>query len=597
MITIPDITYSGNKDVASSLKGAALKAWGCVTHPNATGQVKTNRVYRPLPNGGIATINYYTDAWGRKQGTVKIYVPEAGGGDDKEGFIYTRDMSSDLDGSLIKNRYLWAQKPGFNKEDTGIAGENWGVIDWTDHKKNLVSWNGVNRYAPIDRDIPNPLHLYLKTAKFDLATLGITGVVAGAGVIKGHTIVFVETATGILKAYFMRGKTPLGAPVTIIMGYIDLLQCVAVSADGSKASTLLTYDIDGETFSIIIDLAITLDIDTLAYAMTGSTTIQSINPTPVGNNPLLNHQATTRTVVAIDYDKTNTREVFFIEYSFSNTGSGGDYNATGTINYNDQYTVNLSDTAYRDTGFAHAHNYDYIVLDALDMRHGIFAYTRFIEHVSIGGDFTISKEYWLEIQKTSLLRVKYKNDYSATGTLPALAAKTIGVDYPFYRYMFMVNKFQSTAASDCFVIPLIYNFFQLAIEQNNGVTYGGSGAVFGTIVDSNYDNTEMLTYPKTTRVLKRVALPLLDKYGNMLISFSPIRGVLSNVFTSPSSVQPETGNINFVRDTPVIIKINNKNQTYYDNVFYVTPLVNDAILDNEMYKASFHDIIELKGVI
>jgi len=604
MILPPRLTYAGDKNKALKLKSKALQFYNSLVNEVASGASLSTKRSKTLQDGSVLEVTFHTDGYGRKHGECKIIAPSGGNGLIEEGFVYTRDVSGD-----ILNVVLFAHGSGFERNDRKLKSTNYGIIDWTDHKGVYLTWNGTHRYSPVRPELnpPTPnrdLFLYKNFSGLDLGLVeewdgggwvnaGITGVIAGAAIIKGLTVVFVWSHSGSpfggsLKVYFINGKRMIGPALTRLSGVTRLLQCVAISPDGTKACTIATFEENGyDRESILIDWSISINATTLEYNVTTESAVhQSITDVPMWDDTGGGFtRLAKRVVVAVDYDKASVKKDFWIETAATTTADFVGLNSfNATINYNDQYTVTLSDSDYYDNvdDLTLAHSYDFILIDTLDLRHDVFAYTQFIEDIEVGGNFVIEKAYWLHVGE---LLLRYKGGEFLYGTFPDNVKIAEGHTTPIHHYLFRYNRHRNKYEQA--YLPIYYFLFMQQIQQNNQDAW--------TIADTNYDGTLSAIPEDNTidepEVLFRVNTTLIDKFGNKIIMFSPVRGVLSNVFTGTMAAEPETGGLFFNRDAPVIIKLDKHNRYYESGVRSAEAATAYQILENES------QILELKGVV
>ena len=137
----------------------------------------------------------------------------------------------------------------FHKTDaTGFVGtektensSNFGLVTWTDHDKELISWLGSHRYYKPDG---GAAVIYRNRRAYNLPYPPFGGVVAGAAYKNGVFIVF-ESSQPYLYAHFV--KTDLTFLATVVAGstggYGYLVQHVCVSPDGSKAVFMASDDL------------------------------------------------------------------------------------------------------------------------------------------------------------------------------------------------------------------------------------------------------------------------------------------------------------------------------------------------------------------
>ena len=159
----PRIDYYGDQEKALALKGQALNFWASVTHPNATGKVKTNTVPHRFQDGTEFVSQYSTDAQGRKYGRVSVYVPSSEGDEFLSGFLfYPRYTAEDeaLDPAHIEGEikispttgvdqidWLRTDRFGFREivvDQEMVAGRNYwlgkGLISWNQYQSDAIKY-------------------------------------------------------------------------------------------------------------------------------------------------------------------------------------------------------------------------------------------------------------------------------------------------------------------------------------------------------------------------------------------------------------------------------------------------------------------------
>ena len=388
-------------------------------------------------------------------------------------------------------KFLKTKNTGFVEPDNRKLIANAGLIDWT-NGTDLISWKGLRRYDVQALSSGFGSQIYKKNHEFDFTAQLSGALICGAAFKTKVFLVFALTSAKELRYFFIKDNVILASDS--LGSYESLQQIVAVSADCTKAAFIAVPTGQDKKQTAVIDLIISFADKTVTI---DSTVIQDVedHTSYVANSSY--SRAETTIVIAVDFNLSNIRKEFFIKNTFAfkfltgttdyiDTGEVFDgiswlptrdaiYNTSninfdGTINYNNQLTISqnyhdVSQVIYheiffgewsevtpivRESFFSHNIDFNYIFIHWLDLRYGVFCYTK-NQDASIDNalTFTITRDFKLEIATFS---TEFK----------AQSASDI---YPFYG-----NIFYKTVSSHSFLtVPIQYNPYNLNLATDNAL--------------------------------------------------------------------------------------------------------------------------------
>jgi hypothetical protein len=309
-------------------------------------------------------------------------------------------------------------------------------------------------------------------------------------------------------------------------------------------------------------------------------------------------RATTSIIVAVDYDASNTKKTFFIETEFSHyenwmTGitlaegenyvaarcartrddvpasevvgfveaSGWydittgevlpfpsselraiEYTTTATINYNGTIkSINLTSETTPDN-FGHWYkDYNFLMIDTLDLRYDLIAYTDVNEYEhwrnGIRIETTQLKKYSLQIGSyTQAIRSNNFTDIAGLRFEPYLF-KSFEVSKPEHG----IDPFGTL-----FSVPVFFDVFSLRI------LFSFSGYHSPSVI--NLDVPVAVIFNGVQNIIRGTAIAVTDRYNNKLITLANIESIISAIDYQ----------ITFGYNAPIFIKIDNTN-TLHDN--------------------------------
>jgi hypothetical protein len=567
--------------------------------------------------------------------------------DNPRGFVY----------DTTEQRLLKSSASGFAAADSKKAEANVGLIDWTDGV-NQITWIGHQRYLP--PIYGNPVVIFKNNHKFDFSSI-IGGYICGAAFKNGVFILFVKTPLMGLMAFFVSGNTitdsfTIGDYNSILQIVCISPDCtkaafIAVPIGQSGSETIIVelainlsspsvviidttvQDIhdpvdyagsrsesDGETWSIelptvYLDILYTYDYlvglnpdygsNPLPIPIYSGGTLYSINQDPptyhIGSTPHYStysySRATTRIIVAVDYDASNTKKTFFIETEFShyenwmtgitlaegenyvaarcartrgdvpvsevvdfveasgwydiNTGAvlpfpsselrAIEYTTTATINYNGTVRlINLTSETTPDN-FGHWYkDYNFLMIDTLDLRHDLIAYTDVNEYEhwrnGIRLETTQLKKYSLQIG--SYIQAIRSNNFTDIAGLR------------FEPYLFksveMLSGFHPFGI--LFSIPVFFDVFSLRIQ------FSFSDYHSPTVI--NLDVPVAVLFHDISSIIRGTAIAITDRYNNKLIELGNIESIISAIDYQ----------ITFGYNAPIFVKIDNTNTLHTNSI-------------------------------
>jgi hypothetical protein len=241
-VCAPHLIYSGDKAKAATFKGKALAFWSyLLAQPaiHSLGQFVGSKFI-----DGCMIIAYINNTHPQLiSGQIEVFYPEiTTEGSIPGGFIYY--VGADL-------RFLASAK--FLSPDVLETSTNVGNINWTDFKKQLISWNDNHRYATPTN---TARVIYKDRIAFDFSAI-ITGFLAGAGYNKKVFIVFGMN-TGTLKIYFINELDNSLISSSTIGTYEGLIQHVVLSPNCLKASFIAIPTGQTDLQTEIVELSINL---------------------------------------------------------------------------------------------------------------------------------------------------------------------------------------------------------------------------------------------------------------------------------------------------------------------------------------------------
>ena len=215
-----------------------------------------------------------------------------------------------------------------------------------------------------------------------------------------------------------------------------------------------------------------------------------------------------------------------------------EYTTAATISYNGLVrNINIiSETTLDNAGHWYK-NYNFLMIDTLDLRYGVMAFTDVneYEHWKNGVRYETT-----QLKKYSLYIGNYYHkirDDSFTDT----------TGDRFNGYLFKTDEITiSSNIVVLFSLPIFYDVFSLRIQ------FGFSSYHNPQVL--NIDVPVAVIFNGVANIIRATALAITDRYSNKLITLANIESIISAI----------NYQITFGYNTPIIIKIDNTN-TLHDN--------------------------------